>query len=127
MPGTSPPRCSAHGGAARLPGAPVGNNNAQTHGLYAQSDPIPLTIAAIIQDLAGKQHALSDYIQAQLKSANADIAALTDLFSLHAQTASRLGRLLRDQRALSGKAADGLAGAIGQALDELSSEMGIEL
>lgn len=35
--------------------------------------------------------------------------------------------LLRDERALSGEAADGIAGAIGQALDELSAELGLEL
>ena len=49
------------------------------------------------------------------------------LFALHGLNASRLGRLLRDQRALSGEAADGIAGAIAQALDELSSELGAEL
>ncbi len=37
----------------------------------------------------------------------------------------RVASLLRDQRALSGKAADGLAAAVAQALDELSSEMGV--
>ena len=38
-----------------------------------------------------------------------------------------IGRLLRDKRALSGEAADGLAGAISQAIDELSVEWGIDL
>ncbi len=35
---------------------------------------------------------------------------------------SRLGRLLRDRRALSGDAADGISDAIAKALDELGSE-----
>jgi hypothetical protein len=35
--------------------------------------------------------------------------------------------LLRDQRALTGMAADGIAGAVAQLLDELSSEWNIEL
>lgn len=127
VPNTQPPRCAAHGGAQKPPGAPVGNRNATTHGLYASNTtPHALTISDIISDLAAKQETLSDYIQAQLAT-NADLDALTNLFALHAQTASRLGRLLRDQRALSGQAADGLAGAIGQALDELSSELGVEL
>ncbi len=39
----------------------------------------------------------------------------------------RVARLLRDKRALSGEAADGIAGAIAQALDELGSELGLEL
>ena len=39
----------------------------------------------------------------------------------------RVARLLRDQRALSGAAADGIAGAIATALDELTSELGVKL
>lgn len=41
--------------------------------------------------------------------------------------AGQLARLMRAKRALSGEAADGLAAAFGKALDELSSELGIEL
>ena len=37
----------------------------------------------------------------------------------------RVARLLRDQRALTGQAGDGLAAAVAQALDELASEMGV--
>jgi hypothetical protein len=39
----------------------------------------------------------------------------------------QLASLVRAQRALSGEAADGLADAIGRALDELSTELGIDL
>ncbi len=56
-----------------------------------------------------------------------DIKSLVRLFTAYSQNASRLGRLLRDQRALSGQAADGIAGAIAQALDELGSELGVPL
>ncbi len=49
------------------------------------------------------------------------------LLALHGQNASRIGRLLRDKRALSGASADGILGAIGQALDELSTELGVPL
>jgi len=44
-----------------------------------------------------------------------------------ARGTGRVARLLRDKRALSGAAADGIAGAIATALDELSSELGIKL
>ena len=124
---SSPPRCAAHGGTGKQPGAPAGNKNAKTHGLYAQSDTPCLTISDIILDLSDKQQALSDYIDAQLSSTDADIEKLSGLFSIHAQTASRLGRLLRDRRALSGEATDGLAGAVAQALDEIGTEMGVNL
>jgi hypothetical protein len=40
---------------------------------------------------------------------------------------SQLATLMRAKRALSGEAADGLAGAFAKALDELSSELGVEL
>jgi hypothetical protein len=39
----------------------------------------------------------------------------------------RVAHLLRDQRALTGQAADGLTAAIAQALDELSTELGVAL
>jgi CO/xanthine dehydrogenase FAD-binding subunit len=41
--------------------------------------------------------------------------------------AGQLATLMRAKRALSGEAADGLAGAFARALDELSTELGIEL
>jgi len=47
--------------------------------------------------------------------------------SLYGQMVSRYGRLLRDQRALSGGSADSLMEVIGKALDEISTELGIKL
>jgi hypothetical protein len=37
----------------------------------------------------------------------------------------RVARLLRDQRALTGEAADGLTAAVARALEELSTELGV--
>jgi hypothetical protein len=54
-------------------------------------------------------------------------AALIRMFSLYTLACSRLSRLLRDRRALSNEAADSLAGAVAQVLDELGTEWGIEL
>jgi len=129
MPNTHPPRCAAHGGSTKRPGAPPGNQNALTHGFYARAVHPPTTIADIISDLAEKQDALSNHIDAHLSNPDSqpNLTDLVKLFALHGQNASRLGRLLRDQRALSGDAADGIAGAIAQALDELSTELGTEL
>jgi hypothetical protein len=44
-----------------------------------------------------------------------------------ARGTGRVARLLRDKRALSGEAADGIAGAIAAALDELATELGEQL
>lgn len=129
MPDTDPPVCAAHGGGRKRPGAPVGNRNALKHGFYAQPPQPLITIADVIGDLAAKQQALSDHIDDHLADTDIvpNLVNLVKLFALHGQNASRLGRLLRDQRALSGEAADGIAGAIAQALDELSTELGTDL
>jgi hypothetical protein len=55
-----------------------------------------------------------------------DAAALARLAPLAFRGSQTVARLLRDQRALTGDSADGIAGAIGQALDELATEWGIE-
>lgn len=121
--GSDPPRCAAHGGGRAPVGAPVSNTNAQTHGFYAESEAAPTTIEEIIEDLAAKQAGLSQYID----NNQVDVEDLIALLTLHGSNASRLGRLLRDRRALSGEASDGIAGAIAQALDELGSELGADL
>lgn len=123
VPDTEPPRCAAHGGASKSPGAPPGNRNAEKHGFYSQdtTKTEALTIDEIIQILSGKFLALNDYLS---KAETADFLAA---FNALAESASRLSRLLRDKRALSGEAADGIAGAIGQALDEIASQVGADL
>lgn len=117
--------CSAHSPNSHV-GAPPGNQNAARHGLYAAPASPAGSIQAVIADLAAKQQALSDYIDRCIAD-DTPIEALAHLLALHGQNASRLGRLLRDHRALSGEAADGIAGAIAQALDELSNELGAPL
>jgi hypothetical protein len=74
-----------------------------------------------------KQVALDAYIDRILVTGQPSVRELSHLLQIHGQNASRLGRLLRDRRALSGDAADGISGAIAQALDELSSELGTDL
>lgn len=118
--GSDPPLCSAHGGA----GGAGDDYQAGAHHVSACGTS-EIRIDEIIADLAAKQKTLSQHIDTCL--AKTDIKAIAHLLALHGQNASRLGRLLRDQRALSGDAADGIAGAIAQALDELSSELGVDL
>lgn len=126
--GTDPPLCASHGGTAARPGAPAGNQNALKHGYYAQPDlPPHCTIDAIIDNLYHRQIRLDAYIDEILADGAATITELAHLLRIHGQNASRLGRLLRDRRALSGDAADGISGAIARALDELSTELGVDL
>ena len=129
MPDTNPPLCSIHAGRT-LGGAPPGNRNAVSHGYYASSDLDncdPPTIDAIIADLAARQSQLSVLIDQCLDKTDPVLDSLVTLLKLHGQNASRLGRLLRDRQALSGQAADGIAGAIAAALDELSTIWGFPL
>jgi len=79
-------------------------------------------IGDVVSDLQRKMERLSEVIDGC-----EDPQTLLKLMTLHAQMASRLGRLERDKRALDGKAADGLLDAIGKALDEISTELGIKL
>lgn len=123
--GSDPPRCSAHRDRHDW-GAPAGNQNALKHGYYAQPDlPNDCSIDAVIDDLYQRQLLINDYLDTVLP--NASIEEICHLLRIHGQNASRLGRLLRDRRALSGDAADGISGAIAQALDELSTELGTDL
>jgi hypothetical protein len=134
--GSDPPRCPIHsrqGAPYGVQGAPYGVQGAPDG---PSSPPIPprggrlATIDDLIQDALAKQARLSALLDAWEPLAPddpADAAALARLFGLHSQNAARLGRLLRDRRALSGESADGLLDALGKALDELSTELGVKL
>ena len=94
----------------------------------ARSDPpahLDQSIDAIIADLMEKQTRLSALLD-EIDDPD-EVARAARLFAIHGQNASRLGRLLRDARALSGAAADGMLDAIGKALDELTTELGVTL
>ena len=121
--GSEPPLCAAHGGGRRPVGAPEGNENALKHGAYAKAAGPP-DLTGRIHDLDRKIQGLSGYIDDLDEKKEREHYA--ELLALYGQLISRLGRLMRDQRAISGEAADGIAGAIAQALDELTTEMGIQ-
>jgi hypothetical protein len=93
---------------------------------YAAPERDLTTIEGVIGDLAERQARLTAYLE-QVLAEGGDIAEVAKVFALHGQNASRLGRLLRDRRALSGDSADGLLDAIGKALDEISTELGVKL
>ena len=125
---SDPPTCAMHAGRVTGQGAPEGNRNAITHGLYASidlDDPEHPPINGVIQDLVARQVQLSALIDTHLDDLT--IQDLARLFAIHGQNASRLGRLLRDRKALSGGAADRFQQIVDMALDGLSAEWDIEL
>lgn len=119
VPGTHPPRCPIHWARAGVEGF-LAEGGSPIHDLR--------DIECIIDDLAEKQERLSEMINRCLDGeAQSTLGDQAKLFALHGQNASRLGRLLRDRRALKGEASDGIAGAIAQAIDELGNELGSDL
>ncbi|MGQ9502730.1 MAG: hypothetical protein ACUVSF_13590 [Anaerolineae bacterium] len=86
---------------------------------------LPTTIEDVIADALRRLQQLGAYIDAHQDELST--TELARLLSVHGENAARLGRLLRDARALSGVATDGLLDAVGKALDEISTQLGIEL
>ena len=125
--GTDPPLCSVH---QRL--AAGSDELEQLSAVQAwlgleADDSEELAIDLVIDDLYRRQMWLNALIDSSAGPNGASITELARLLSIHGANATRLGKLLRDRRALSGDAADGISGAIAQALDELSTELGLDL
>jgi hypothetical protein len=127
-----PPLCSAHSGRNKGAGAPLGSQNARKHGFYGRqltgrelSDLVQFAGDMSLDDEIALNRVLLQRLLAALETADAE--TLITIAPLILSGTRAVGRLLRDQRALSGEAADGIAGALAQALDELGTEWGIEL
>jgi uncharacterized protein YjcR len=124
--GTDPPACSAHAGRSFGAGAPRRNQNARTHGFYAQ-EPDAVTIEQAIAGLVDKMTRIDGLIEAATANGSQPHDRVIRLFEIYTKASSRLSRLLRDKRDLSGEADDSINEAIAAALDELSEEWGIDL
>jgi hypothetical protein len=100
-------------------GAPPGNKNAETHGFYSRPA-LPIeSIDDVILELQGRMTRLCEHMD-QVD----DFRDYERLFALFAQSANRLGRLLRDQKALSGKAIDDVLENLALAAEGISTAMG---
>jgi len=117
---SDPPRCAVH----REDGS---SKNQQSRGFYVEPVRDLRDIDDVVEDALVKQTQLSAFIEQKVAEGEMGVKEMAKLLALHGQNAARIGRLLRDQRALSGKSVDGLLEAIGAALDELSTELGIDL
>lgn len=113
--------------------------NSRTHGFYsAHFTPDELALIAefvsdpTLDDEIWMQRVLNRRLLAHVSDNDGGAQAvpletLVKVAEALAAGTGRVARLLRDKRALSGEAADGIAGAIAAALDELSTELGVEL
>ena len=123
--------CAAHSGRAGG-GAPAGNTNRLKHGLYSYhytdeelaillSPPDDLTDEiALCRVLAGR-------LMGALKAPDLDNDGLVRLAGMALRSANVTARLLRANQVITGEAQDDLAGAIGNVLDQLSAQWGVEL
>lgn len=125
---SDPARCAPHreDDGPRV-GAPAGNKNRLTHGMYSASEKPLQSIDDVLLDALDKQTRLSTYIEKKLADDKVTPESMATLFSLHGQNASRLGRLYRDQKVLETGGIDELLDVVGQALDEFSDEVGVLL
>jgi len=123
---TSPPRCAAHGGGKRPPGAPAGNKNRQTHGFYSrQLTPPPQTIAEVAQALADSLARLQSYITANID--DLDVTDIARLIALEGMHLSRLARVLKQQADMSGGPDQDLQDDIDEALRLAGETLGVPL
>jgi hypothetical protein len=134
--GTDPPLCSAHAGRNVGAGAPPGNQNRRTHGYYARI--LAQEFADFID--TGQELSLEEEIvcaRILLRRLVTYLGADPDnppslnqqhrATDLALQATRTIARLLRDQRAVTGDTADQFADVIGQALDLLGQDYGIDL
>jgi hypothetical protein len=131
--GSKPPLCSTHSGRTDGAGAPAGNQNRQLHGFYGReytleevADLVNLALDDSLDDELAAARVATRRVLKQLQEElePSDYAQLAGLIFTGTNT---IARLLRTQRALRGESADGIAGAIAMALDELSNEWNVEL
>lgn len=133
--GSDPPACSAHAGRNTGAGAPTGNQNRRTHGFYSaaiENGEIADLIAyaddlSLDDEIALVRVALRRLVAAFGADAELDPGQLATLATTAFNGSRTVARLLRDKRAISGEAADGISAAMATVLDELGTQWGIEL
>ena len=125
--GTTAEFPSGHNQLSNPESQPVVTNSEspETHSDRISKDSLLEIITYITQDLLNKHIALSSFIDNHFDEL--PLPALSHLLALHAQTATRLGRLLRDQRVMAPELSDVKNQAIDYALDELSNIFGVQL
>lgn len=133
---SQPPLCSAHAGRNTGSGAPAGNQNRRTHGFYALDFTeqeladlvaMPEAVELIDELAAARIHLrrlilyLSEHFEAITPST---LATLSPLVTASLNT---IASLARSHHLIAGNMGEGVAAAIGQALDDLGDLWEVEL
>jgi hypothetical protein len=131
--GTNPPRCQAH---ANLSDVGASGSAAEEEPSFYQRQLTSKEVADLVahagegtltDEIAINRIILRRLLTVLRENEALTMQDLTNVAPLVFRGTRAVARLLRQERALSGEAADGIAGAIGKALDELSTEIGLEL
>jgi len=118
--------------AHKARGAQPGNANAEKHGFYSPHF-TPAELARVAEFV--RNPSLDDEIF-MLRTLNSRVLQLTqalpqteqrEILDIMIRSTGRIAKLLRDKRALTGGSADGFAEHIAAALDEIATELGIEV
>lgn len=134
--GTDPPACAAHAGLTVNAGAPLDNQNARTHGFYAQTlseqELADLVIYAADMSLDDEIACARVALRRTLEFIRQDPDQLDRADFLHAaglifQGTRTIALLLLDRRALHAESADAFHSFINQVLDEVNKEWKIDL
>lgn len=88
--------------------------------------PTVATIDDVVAALAGWQLYLARLLVHVASGGEPPSEEWMRLMELFSMNTGRMGRLLRDRRALQGQAADGLLDALARAIDEMRTELGWE-
>jgi uncharacterized protein YjcR len=134
---SDPPRCSAHAGRNQGAGAPKGNQNRLAHGFYSRfytlEELADLLETADIPELAAEIATARIAVRRVLQFLHDQNGRHLDPQHFHASIAllftgsSTVARLLRQQRAISGEAADTLTEALAAALEQVGDQLDLDL
>ncbi len=133
--GPDQPTCAAHAGRARG-GAPVGNQNARTHGFYgrllSQQEVRDLLFYAVDMNLDDEVACARVALRRVLEFVQQDSGDLNreqyiQVIKLIFYGTRTIARLLRERHNLSDDTTDRLTRIFGKALDDLGAEWGREL
>lgn len=127
--GSEPPRCRHHAAEPRAAPAscPAPSQEAGGAGGFYARDPELVTIGQAIAGLVDKMARLDRVIADLAAEAHEADPRVVKAIEVYTQSSSRLSRLLRDRRALTGDSGDDIPAAIARALEELGDEWGVDL
>ncbi len=135
---SQPPLCNVHRGHQGTPGPPAGNQNARSHGFYAQlwseaetADLVAMgDVVALSDELAAARihlRRLMSFIGEAEQSETMTASRYASLSPLVSGQLNTIANLARTVHLLTGGLGAAVGSAVGEALDSLAELWGVEL